>query len=244
MKDYSAFKDVCLRFKKLTQDIQKQVPQLHGILQNIVTTRSGPQYNIVNSVVYNRSLDNITEDDHIKLIIIGDNPGRREQESSLYLIGPSGKIAEGFFKKEKSLQIDFRKNTIILNKTPVHTPRTADLKEVIKSDAIKSDIKNIIESSQKEMANLLSCFYATLGVPIWITGYSEMKHNGIFETYMLQLQTLIAEGILKKEDIFIYRHFSMNQFTIDLNKQKKQNETVKTALNRIGAAYRDRILSV
>ena len=58
-------------------------------------------------------------------------------------MGQSGKIAEGFFRKNPELQTDFRKNVIILNKTPVHTAKTKHLNELSKNETAK---KIILES--------------------------------------------------------------------------------------------------
>lgn len=189
-------------------------------------------------IVFNESLLDITKDDYIKLLLVGDNPGKREQITRRYLVGPSGKIAEGFFRKNAELKIDFRKNVIILNKTPLHTPRTVLLRELAARD---EEIKKFIISSQNKMAALLAEFYAALKVPIWITGYSEMKKNGIFEVYTNSVRAMMQDGRIDRNKIFCYRHFSMNQFTIDLNKKREKNENVNDALLRIGQDYRARI---
>jgi hypothetical protein len=42
--------------------------------------------------------------------------------------------------------------------------------------------------------------------------------------------------------LFLYRHFSMNQFTIDLNRQAAPGESLRETLERMGSAYRLRIL--
>ena len=60
-------------------------------------------------------MDRLTPDDEIKLIVIGDNPGKDEQltKNQRYLVGQAGKIADGFFKRNPELGIDFRKNVVI-----------------------------------------------------------------------------------------------------------------------------------
>ncbi|GHV21732.1 hypothetical protein FACS189494_07540 [Spirochaetia bacterium] len=237
---FNGFKKLAKEFKKLTGDIQKQIPNLQETLQQFVDNRDGPKYKIINPVVYNTVLDEININSDVKLILVGDNPGRKEQETGRYLVGPSGKIAENFFKAEKSLHTDFRKNVVILNKTPVHTPRTADLKKINQSKNVVFD--EVIKESQVKMARLLCGFCTLLNVPVWITGYSEMKKNGIFETYTESLKKILINESLNKTQVFLFRHFSMNQFTIDLNKQKRENETTAKALERIGTGYRIKYL--
>lgn len=99
--------------------LQKQAADADGV----------PAYPLETPIVYNTALDAITEDDDIRLIVIGDNPGKSEQLTTnrKYLVGQAGKIAEGFFRRNPELGIDFRRNAIILNKTPLHTAKTREL---------------------------------------------------------------------------------------------------------------------
>jgi hypothetical protein len=160
-------------------------------------------------------------------------------------VGPSGKIAETFFRGAGELGIDLRKNVIILNKTPVHTPRTAELGELCRRGGPKLTEK--IAATQRFMAALLLEFHRALSppglpVPVWITGYSEMKRGGIFGPYTEALGEMYGPGEALRESVFLYRHFSMNQFSIDLRKQALPGEDTGAALKRIGTAYRRRIL--
>jgi hypothetical protein len=228
-------------FRETVEQLDRQLPGLGALQQKLADTRSGPAYVVETPVVYNKALDEVGPGDDIKLILVADNPGRREQaaENRRYLVGPSGKIAERFFREEPSLDIDFRKNVLILNKTPVHTPRTVELRDLCKLGG--SALTEAVAQSQLAMARILRQFCRALdSVPVWITGYSEMKRRGIFEVYTGALQREAAAGLYDR--LFFYRHFSMNQFTIDLHKQERQGETTALTLERIGAAYRERIL--
>jgi hypothetical protein len=66
-----------------------------------------------------------------------------------------------------------------------------------------------------------------------------MKRKGLFEAYTEALKRMALAPAVK-----LFRHFSMNQFTIDLNKQRQPDESVAAALTRMGTAYRDRILGL
>jgi hypothetical protein len=101
---------------------------------------------------------------------------------------------------------------------------------------------NALEKSQIEMANLLLQFQKALLCPVWITGYSEMRKNGIFEVYTQTLKDLYVKNEEMFSQVFVFRHFSMNQFTIDLKQQAKKGETVAETLERIGSGYRQKIL--
>ena len=284
-ESWGKFKKARERFKQETERLSASLPDLKNIQQGFVNSRSETTYTIETPVVYNSALDDFTADDEIKLILTADNPGRREQASQnrRYLVGPSGKIAHKFFRDNPSLHIDYLKNVIILNKTPIHSPRTVELKELCKMD--KEELHTNarrhegnkgeevhtkaqrheehkgnkgeehhtkarrheglifeLEKSQKFMASLLLEFQEALACPVWITGYSEMRKGGIFETYTEELKTLYADKKEMYKQVFIFRHFSMNQFTIDLKKQTQSGETVLKTLKRMGKAYRERIL--
>ena len=222
------------RFKREVENISAALPNLKNIQQNLVCRRSEVSYTIETPVVYNTALDCVTADDEIKLILVADNPGRREQaaENRRYLVGPSGKIAKKFFTDNPSLGIDFTKNVIILNKTPIHTPRTVELKELCID----------LEESQRVMVDLLLEFYKTFGCHVWIIGYSEMRKKGIFEVYTEKLKDICKTNKDFYKQLFLYRHFSMNQFTVDLKKKTSADETVAKNLKKIGKDYKERIL--
>ena len=234
------------RYRREIQSIQDKLPHLQKILQKMIDSRSA-SYFVETPVVYNSALDDVTSDSIIRLILVADNPGRREQaaENRRYLVGPSGKIAGKFFRDNPSLKIDFHKNVIILNKTPIHTPRTVELRELCRLGG--SALETVLNQSQQIMAGLLLEFHQALScennkpLPVWITGYSEMKKGGVFEAYTEELKKLYSGSKLEKS-VFLYRHFSMNQFTIDLKRQSAPDESIAQTLNRIGTVYREKYL--
>jgi len=248
-ESWGKFKKARERFKQDTESLSASLPNLKKIQQEFVNNRSEITYKIETPVVYNSALDDFTAEDEIKLILVADNPGRREQaaENRRYLVGPSGKIAHKFFRDNPSLQIDYLKNVIILNKTPIHSPRTNDLKELARGHGGNGKeheglLTLSLESSQVFMADLLLEFYKAFECPVWIIGYSEMKKKGIFESYTERLKDICSENKDFFKQLYFYRHFSMNQFTIDLKKQAQEGETVSKTLKHIGKAYRERIL--
>jgi hypothetical protein len=262
-KTWRKFSALREQYRDWVEKLRRSLPKLRALQQELVNSRGGPVYPVETPVVYNGALDDVGPGDEIRLILVADNPGRREQaaENRRYLVGPSGKFAEKFFRDHPELGIDFRKNVIILNKTPIHTPRTADLRELCrlgdkggirKGGAETSAFSKRMAESQDYMARLLREFHRALApVPVWITGYSEMKPGGIFETYTRTLRSLYEPAAeagpppaASAEDLFFYRHFSMNQFTIDLQRQTAPGESLTAALDRIGRAYRRRIISL
>jgi hypothetical protein len=233
-----AFNKAVERYRALVNGIAA-LPDLAGHIQGLVDRREGPSYTVQKPAVFNDAITG--EPACIRMILVGDNPGRREQEQGRYLVGPSGKIAETFFRNNGELGIDFRKNVLILNKTPIHTPRTVELKELCRLGG--KQISGAVVSSQRFMAELLYEFWDILAGPkIWIIGYSEMKKGGVFEAYTEKLKEFRAANPLFRDSLLLFRHFSMNQFTIDLRKQALPGETLSQSLERIGAAYRERVL--
>jgi hypothetical protein len=243
---WSQFEKARIRYRGEIKKMLRKMPQLQALQQKLVDSRS-PSYIIETPVVYNEALDDVLRESEIRLILVADNPGRREQaaENRRYLIGPSGKIAEKFFRDNPALGIDFRKNVIILNKTPIHTPRTVELRELCRLGG--ESLKTALDNSQRFMAGLLFDFHKALvsgnkkTLPVWITGYSEMKKGGVFEAYTEELKAIYGDNVLMNS-VFLYRHFSMNQFTIDLKQRAIPGESLTKTLKRIGTAYRERFL--
>lgn len=179
-------------------------------LQKAAARKDTPEYAVETGVVYNHALDEVTKDTDIKLLVIGDNPGKDEQLlcNQRYLVGQAGKIAAGFFSRNPELAIDFRKNTIILNKTPVHTAKTAHLRYLLKNGC--SEITHLIQESQLWMAQKTAQLHQVLcsvsgssgknassdeikdgagwaGCQLWLVGYAELKGRGLFLDYRNQL---------------------------------------------------------
>jgi hypothetical protein len=227
-------------FRTFTAQLEKDAAFLRPLQQRIIDEDYSGKYTVKRGVVFNESLDDISAKTRIDIILVGDNPGRREQETGRYLIGPSGKLAENFFRTHPLLDISFRENVLILNKTPLHTPRTADLKKLITlgGDAAA----RLVMESQARMVSVLKQFFIALSpVKIWVIGYSEMKNGGVFEPYTASLF-----NELPHDSLFFFRHFSMNQFSIDY--AKKRNDWLGgsdwDALDAIGAQYRERTRSL
>ena len=173
---------------------------------------------------------------------MGDNPGLNEQRADrrAYLVGQSGRLAEGLFKRE--LGMDFRREALILNKTPVHTPKTKELAGLIPAFA------PLLAESQEYMAGLALRTASALGAEIWVIGYSELGKRGLFGLWAEALARSARSGDpglgIDPERILVFRHFSMNQFSGDLKRRRLPGETAMAALRRIGAEYRTQKLGL
>lgn len=249
-KQYKAFCEFRNSFKEKCAEWNKLSAELFP-LQKAACEKDTPEYPLENAVVYNTSLDSITEEDDIHLIVVGDNPGKEEQfeKNRKYLVGQSGRIAEGFFRRNEELNTDFRKNVIILNKTPLHTAKTKHLNYLTSNGG--GEIKNLVLESQLWMAEATAVLHKKLVdasekysfVPeLWLVGYAELKGKRIFIPYRNKLLEEYS-GCTEWEKVFVYQHFSMNRFLIDLKvfREQKNSLSLKQSLEELGHKHRDEI---
>ncbi|MEE0351929.1 hypothetical protein [uncultured Treponema sp.] len=242
--------NVFLRFRDEFKNLCSQWSQFSSELYPLQkeSAKDTPDYNLETAIVYNKAYDEVQKSDKINFIVIGDNPGKEEQLASnqKYLVGQSGRIAEGFFRRNPELGTDFRKNVLILNKTPIHTAKTVQLKYILKNGS--KEIVDLVNESQKKMAQLAfelhnGLFYnAEDGFPeLWLVGYSELKKNGVFNGYRDELKKQY-EGYSSWNKVLVYQHFSMNRFIIDLNEfRKNSNLPLKNCLEEIGKIHKNEI---
>ena len=200
-----------------------------------------PDYPVETPIVYNHSLDDVAEKDDIKLILVGDNPGKNEQlhKNQRYLTGLAGKIANNFFKANPPLGIDFRKNVIILNKTPIHTAKTKQLSYLLKEDKT-GGFRRFFEETQVFTAEKTAALQKALACPLWLVGYSELKPKGLFSVYAETLKK--AFGTEKNPPLYLYQHFSMNRFLIDLKENYGSTLPLEKNLELLGLRHRTEIL--
>lgn len=246
---WDAFCDYKKNLKKYCEQWKKYAEQLIP-LQKKAAEKDTPDYPLETPIVYNTAYDDLTENDKINVIVIGDNPGKDEQlkKNQKYLVGQSGKLAASFFAKNPQLQTDFRKNAIIMNKTPIHTAKTAHLKYLAKNGG--DEIKNLILESQKIMANMAADLHQKLIenrakddlIPqLWLVGYSELKKNGLFTLYRDTLKSAY-QNQSNWNQVFVYQHFSMNCFNKDLkNFMEKTGFDLVKSLDDLGHFHRDEI---
>lgn len=216
-----------------------------------------PAYEVENPLVYNSALDEITKDDSITLIVIGDNPGKNEQLqiNRRYLVGQAGKLGDRFFKTYPELNIDFRRNVIILNKTPIHSAKTKQLSFLCNKGGEK--FTRLFNETQNWMAQATIKLHAGLTTGLWMVGYSELGKKGLFAEYARAFKeahektnSMCAENQSQHPNralqIFaeplLFQHFSMNRFTIDLKNNYNVQFSLEENLYTLGLRHRNEIL--
>lgn len=248
------FNNFCNSFKNKVTEWNNQAKSLIVVQNKAKDFFNNVDYELQTPIVYNTALDEITQNDEIKLIVIGDNPGKDEQltKNQKYLVGQAGKLGNNFFKNHDELGIDFRKNVIILNKTPVHSAKTNHLKKFASFGG--KEIEDLIKETQIWMAqetaklhqNLLKVSENKDFPQLWLVGYSELKEKGIFTDYKNELKKQYQTSEEAKNawnNVFVYQHFSMNRFSIDLKEFSTENKNLdlKTQLKTLGKKHKDEI---
>jgi len=216
--------------------------------QRALAREAGDDYAVETPIVYNRALDEVSQDSRIAWVVVADNPGKREQEAAMnrYLVGRSGQVAQRFFARE--LGVDFRSEVVIINKTPVHTPKTLQLKKLAR---LYPEARGILDESQRFMASMVPALQQCFNARIWVMGLSEVKPKGLFEPWQQALAQAYArddtagdraDGHRLADGLFGFNHFSMGSFATDLMRRRRPGESTPDAVLRIGAENRSRIL--
>ncbi|MBQ0040094.1 MAG: hypothetical protein KBS64_06685 [Treponema sp.] len=239
-QQWSAFTEFREGYRQLCNEWNKLAPKLLPLQK----TLAGTDYNVETSIVFNRAYDEFTKDDEINLIVIGDNPGKDEQlaKNNRYFVGKSGIVAENFFRKNTQLNMDFRKKTIIMNKTPVHTAKTKQLKDLEKNGG--TEIKDLIEQSQLKCAEITARLHMGLGeeCQLWLVGHSELKKGGVFLKYKDRLKESYGTSNMW-EKVFLFNHFSMGRFSVDLKESREENPQLPLdeVLYQIGTRHKNEV---
>ena len=174
------------------------------------------------AVIYNSNLGKIVKTDKIKFILVLDNPGVEEQAEEKYLIGRAGKTARSFFLNYLQIN-DFDKEVLVLNKTPIHTPKTNDLAK------LKKEV--IFDEAQIFMADLTFNLYNIFNCELWLLGITHIGKGKMFEPYLNKLSENFGDE--RNEKIKLLKHFSYGGFKNDFTKEEKTSLTKRSTLQII-----------
>lgn len=246
-KSFTAFRD---EYRSLCERWQQFSDELYPI-QKCLAGKSSRSYTIETPVVYNRAFDEVCESDEIRYIIVADNPGKEEQRliNQRYLVGYSGKVAKNFFSRTPSLNADFTKNVLVMNKTPIHTANSEQLNHLFQASG--ETIRKLILETQYECARVT--FYLHKGLlensvssfpQLWLVGFFEMKKGKVLHHYKENLLKFYKNSEAWNK-VFVFKHFSMNRFCGELNTYLKEKQTsdVISALAEIGLKHKDVVFS-
>ena len=76
---WKIFCDFKYDLKKMVAKWNEQSPNLVDLQKHAAKIAKTPDYPFETPIVYNLALEEISKNDEIKLIVIGDNPGKDEQ---------------------------------------------------------------------------------------------------------------------------------------------------------------------
>ncbi len=243
----TSFDALRMEFRSYVQELNRRSPWLRDLQEELRESLGYQDYNVETPIVYNKTLDDFGPTDQPLFIIVADNPGKNEQKADVqrYLVGQSGKLAKGWFDKE--LKLNFYKTCIIINKTPIHTPKTAELGHLrrlaqARSPDLGEALDLLLEESQRFMAGLAFRMHAALDSVLWVSGYGELRQGKLFSTWAQETKKLYANaepGL--RQSLWVFRHFSMNQFAIEYKKSTYSGEPMDR-LAAVGSSNRRRIL--
>lgn len=225
------------RFRALRDEFRARVdtwnqglPGLLAAQEALARELGEDDYRVETPVVYNRALDEVGADADIAWIVVADNPGKREQEACAqrYLIGRSGQATERFFRAELGLEL--RERAVIVNKTPVHTPKTAQLRKL---GRLHPELAEPLVESQRYMAELALGLFDALGAKLWIMGLSELKPRGLFGPWLETFRDGLARRAVG-DRVYAFNHFSMGSFAGELKRRRDPGESAAQASLRIG----------
>ena len=85
---WECFNNFCNSFKDKVTEWNNQAKLLIDVQKKAMDFFKNVDYELQTPIVYNTALDEITQNDEIKLIVIGDNPGKDEQleKNQKYLV--------------------------------------------------------------------------------------------------------------------------------------------------------------
>ena len=81
---------------------------------------------------------------------------------------------------------------------------------------------------------------------LWLVGYSELKGKGFFIPYRDELKKIYeTDGNLWWNNVYVFQHFSMNRFTIDLSEYCKsehyENRALMENIHDLGQLHKQEI---
>jgi hypothetical protein len=234
-------------FSSHVEQLTRRSPWLKDLQEELRESLGYQDYSVETPIVYNKALDDFGPQDQPLFIIVADNPGKNEQKTvnQRYLVGQSGKLAKGWFSSE--LNLDFQKACIIINKTPIHTPKTVELGRLRKlahahSPELGRNLDLLLEESQRFMASLAFRLHSALDSIVWVSGYGELGPGRLFSSWAEETKKLYADADPElRQRLWVFRHFSMNQFAIEYKKSAVSGGPM-SRLAAVGKANRGRIL--
>jgi hypothetical protein len=161
----------------------------------------------------------------VKVLLVGDNPGVEEAKHSIYL-APTGRSGKEARRVLGTAGFDYDRQVANLNKSPIHTPKTADLQ------AFKPQHNDLIIETEQFMARCLVALLRETGAHAIIIGMAGCDakqpgwpHTGrsgrfpasyVLPHYFAELKRAIGDDTALQRRVLITKHFSHGHFGNDL----------------------------
>lgn len=197
------------------------------------------QWGKSSEVVYNKQLDTI-DIKRVSIILVGDNPGNDEREVERYFVGKTGIAARCFFKAEFAI-VDFNKEVVVLNKTPIYTKESEMLRNV--------DMR-ILEETQEYMGKLIYEIQKLTKAKLCIVGFGGCRKNKKWHIekfsktrycacFWHTIRTLYMQDKELMSKVYIYKHFSRMCFFDDIasNVKYEDYDSLENVVLELGRQY-------
>lgn len=155
--------------------------------------------------VFNKDLVDV-DIDKVKYIVVADNPGDNEKIKSRYLCESDEGNRSGHIARQIFSMIFKDDLYLVLNKTPIHTSETDDLRNIS---------RQFLKESMEYMANLIyELNKVNKNIQVYIFGLGNsfdlenerLRKGGIGKDFFWKIKELYAESDLKTP--IIAKHFS------------------------------------
>ena len=108
------------------------------------------------------------------------------------------------------------------------------------------EVEALILDSQKWMAEQTARLHQALeGTQLWLVGYSELKEGHFFMPYRDTLKSSYNASPKSWNNVYVFQHFSMNRFSIDLKEYSQQDPTANLMdqISKLGQQHKTEIFS-
>ena len=170
----------------------------------------------------------------IKYIFVGDNPGDEEEQNKVYFCekGKTGTNIRNFTKD--FLVLDWDIDIFAINKSLVHTKKTADLKGT-ETDESQELVANLINEITKENVN---CFVCIFGIDSYHSDYFKV----FFEKLKKDSELRLYYHPSRRYPISIKEQDEIEAYVEKLIEEKKlTNDQMKKFRNKVFKVYGERL---
>lgn len=162
----------------------------------------------------------------IKYLLVGDHPGDTEKDRNRYFVGSAGTRLKSILSEIKLVN-DFDSECMLFNKSKLYSKATENQRKFKKQNL--EFFNKMLKYTAREISKVAN----ELNKPILIFGKSELKKNGIFDAFYVELN----EKVANKELIHIYCHPSYSHFLREWKNEKRESKNNSKSLSDVDLLF-------